>query len=355
MSEREEREEFKLEQEAKFKTEKFYFSFSSLVKLLLDPRRFYKDYVLREREDISAKHLDIGSLLHCLVLEPENFEDNFVIMTKKVPGGKLKDVIDTVYKVYAKDAIKNNPAHTYSLPDFDTQILVELHEHDLYQGLVDAKKATNGVKLTANEKRLEKALTPETEAYFKVLMESEKKTIVDMDMSMKARDKANAIMNNKKAMELLTSKSIKQDVRKELELKVEAEGLPFGLKGILDCVKIDYETATIHIVDLKTTSKSLDQWKKDFATSEYNYWLQPIVYKELLMAFVPKESATAWKFKIHYIVVDKINQVYCFPVSDKSLKNWELLAKGVYEIATWHLENHSYELPYEYEQDLVEL
>ena len=208
---------------------------------------------------------------------------------------------------------------------------------------------------TGDDKRFEKAVTDETRAYFSILLESEKKTIVDMDMSMQARDKANAIMNNKKAMNLLTSHSMKQDVRKELELKAEAKDLAFGLKGILDCVKIDYETATIHIVDLKTTSKSLTQWKKDFATSEYNYWLQPIVYKELLLSLVPDESKADWKFKIHYVVVDKINQVYCFPISDASIKNWELLAKGVYEIASWHLTNNSYELPYEYEQDLVEL
>jgi len=355
MSEHEEYEEYKLEQEAAFKKDKFYFSFSSLVKLILDPRIFYKDYILREREEISGKHLDIGELLHCLVLEPDNFDDKFVIMSKKVPGGKLKDVIDEVYKTYAKPKIESNPADTYTLSDFESKVLAELKSQDLYQTLVDAVRAVNGVKLTGDQKRLEKAITPETIEYFNVLVISERKTIVDMDMSLKAKEKSDAILNNKKAMDLLTARSIKQDVRKEIELKAELNGYEFGLKGILDCVKIDYENAVIHIVDLKTTSKSLDAWTKSFMTSEYNYWLQPIVYKELLLSLIPKESKAQWTMKIHYVVVDKDNQVYCYPVSSTSLQKWEVMAKGAYDIAKWHLEENDFELPYNYAKGLVEL
>ena len=86
----------------------------------------------------------------------------------------------------------------------------ELLSIDLYQGLVDAKKATNGIKLTANEKRLEKAITPETQSYFNILIESSTKTIVDMDMANKANEKANAILANSTAMNLLTEKSQKE-------------------------------------------------------------------------------------------------------------------------------------------------
>ena len=352
----EDRQGFIKDQEARFKKEKFYFSFSSLVKLMLDPRKFYKDYILKEREDVSAKFLDIGQLVHCLVLEPENFDDKFVIMSKKAPGGKLKTVIDEVYKTYAQDLIKAYPNRVFSLHDFEDNILSELLSIDLYQGLVDAKKATNGIKLTANEKRLEKAITPETQSYFNILIESSTKTIVDMDMANKANEKANAILANSTAMNLLTEKSQKEEVRMEMDLKSEfIKQYPFGLKGILDCVKIDYENAVIHIIDLKTTSKTLDAWKKDFMTSDYNYWLQPIVYKELILSLIPKDSKDKWTMKIHYVVVDSGNQVYCFPVSADSLREWERMAVGAYDIGKWHLDSHNYELPYNYAKGLVEL
>ena len=352
----EDRQGFIEDQEARFKKEKFYFSFSSLVKLMLDPRKFYKDYVLKEREDLSAKFLDIGQLVHCLVLEPENFDDKFVIMGKKAPGGKLKTVIDEVYKTYAQDLIKAYPNRVFSLHDFEDNILSELLSQDLYQNLVDAKRATNGVVLTGDMKRLAKAITPETQSYFNILTESATKTIVDMDMANKANEKANAILDNATAIDLLTEKSQKEEVRMEMELKSEfIEQYPFGLKGILDCVKIDYENAVIHIVDLKTTSKTLDAWKKAFMTSDYNYWLQPIVYKELILSLIPKESKDKWTMKIHYVVVDSDNQVYCFPVSADSLREWEQMAIGAYDIGKWHLDSHNYELPYNYAKGLVEL
>jgi hypothetical protein len=42
-----------------FKAAKFYFSFSSLTKLMLDPPAFYNDYVLKNRKDLSLKHLSV--------------------------------------------------------------------------------------------------------------------------------------------------------------------------------------------------------------------------------------------------------------------------------------------------------
>jgi len=350
-----EQEQYVREQEEAFKKEKFYFSFSSLVKLMLDPRVFYKDYILREREEISGKYLDIGELLHCLVLEPENFDEKFVIMPKKVPGGKIKTVIDNVYKTYAKTMQEKSPNAIITLDMFEEEIIEELASEDLYQSYVDNVKAVKGVMITAKMKQLEKAITDETIQYFNILLESTRRTVVDMDMAQKAHDKANAILDDPKATILLNPQNQKEDVRTELELKADLKDYPFGLKGIIDCVKIDYENATIHIIDLKTTSKGLRDWDKSFLTSEYNYWLQPIVYKELLLSLIPKDSLDKWKMKVHYIVVDKDNQVYCYPVSPQSLTKWELMAKGAYDIGKWHLETSEYKLPYNYAKNLVEL
>jgi len=356
MSELDEYEQYVNEQEGKFKAQKFYFSFSSLVKLMLDPRQFYRNYVLLEREDLSAKFLDIGSLLHCLVLEPQNYEDKFVVMPKKVPGGKIKGVLDKVYKTYASVIIENNPGNIYHLDNFEDEIIKELENAELYDNLVSNTKMVKGVMLTKRDKQLAKVLTPENIQYFDILIEGSKRIIVDNDMNLKAHEKAKAILADDTAMALLTEKSKNQDVRMELDLKSEfSDKYPFGLKGIIDCVKIDYETATIHIIDLKTTSKTLKDWKDSFMTSDYNYWLQPIVYKELLLSIIPKDSESQWTMKIHYIVVDGDNQVYSFPVSTESMQKWELMSIGAFDIGKWHLDNHEFKLPYNYAKGLVEL
>lgn len=337
-----------------FQKEKFYFSFSSMTKLLLDPKVFYNDYILRQRKEISGKHLDIGQLLHCFVLEPEKFDDNFVVMPGKVPSPSLKAVIDELWKLYGKPAMLNDKVNPV-MQQFELDIIDLLESHGLYQNLVSAKRATKGVMLTGDQKRIEKVINSETEKYWNVLIEGERKVIVDLDMVQKAKAKANAITSSKKAQPYITSDSMKKDLRTEMELKCELPGYPFGLKGIIDCLLVDNENETIYITDLKTTSKSLSQWLKDFPTSEYMYWLQAIIYKQLILSLVPENSKRAWKLVFTFLVVDKNNAVYPFKVSANSLRNWEMSAKEKFDEAAWHYQEHSYDLPMAYERELVEL
>jgi hypothetical protein len=56
----------------RFYQKKFYFSYSGLNKLLYSPAMFYNHYVLNQREDSKDAHLVGGSVLHCLLFEPDN-------------------------------------------------------------------------------------------------------------------------------------------------------------------------------------------------------------------------------------------------------------------------------------------
>jgi hypothetical protein len=339
-----------------FQKEKFYFSFSSMTKLLLDPKIFYNDYILRQRKDLSAKHLDIGQLLHCLVLEPQNFDDKFTVLPGKVPTPALKGIIDNVWKLYGSPSMQDGRKFSPIMQDFEDQFIEQLASENLYQNLVDAKRADkNGNILTADQKRMEKVITSETEKYWAVLIEGEKKTIVDLDMVQKANEKAQVILSSKKAQPLITTDTIKKDLRMEMELKCELPGYPFGLKGIIDCVLVDNENETIYVTDLKTTSKSLKAWIKDFPDSEYMYWLQAIVYKQLILSLVPEDSKRSWKLVFTFLVIDKNNAVYPFKVSAESLRKWEMSAKSKFDEALWHYDQHSYDLPMAYELGLVEL
>ena len=59
----------------KFYQNKFYFSYSGLNKLLYSPAMFYSHYVLNEREDRTDAHLVGGRVLHCLLFEPDTYDD----------------------------------------------------------------------------------------------------------------------------------------------------------------------------------------------------------------------------------------------------------------------------------------
>ena len=84
----------------KFYQSKFYFSYSGLNKLLYSPAMFYSHYVLNEREDRTDAHLVGGRVLHCLLFEPDTYDDNFTSLPGKLPTDSQRKIIDTIFKKY---------------------------------------------------------------------------------------------------------------------------------------------------------------------------------------------------------------------------------------------------------------
>ena len=83
------------------KEEEFYngdykFSYSSLNKLLFSPKLFYKDYILKERELKTDKHLIEGKLLHLMLLQPDKLHDEFSIVPSKIPSDNVRKVLKTL-------------------------------------------------------------------------------------------------------------------------------------------------------------------------------------------------------------------------------------------------------------------
>ena len=332
-------------------TEKFYFSYSSLVKLINDPKLFYKEYILGEKETKDEKYLKEGQLFHLFVLEPERFDEKFIMLPTSVPSGYSLETLNKLITLVLGDVAYDddgNALEAYTIPDLNFH-----HEY-----ILDIMRRNNFYQsLKTDQQRLDKIINPEGLLYWHVLQQQfqNKKTIVDVAMVTKAKEKADLMLKNEECQQLINTFNSKEDIRKELELQYDIANYSFGLKGVIDCVKIDYANETIYITDFKTTSKSLKEWKNTFETSEYMYWLQVIIYKELILSLVPSGSKTAWKLKVNFPVIDKNNNVYVFGVSIKSLYEWQIKTKEILEIAKWHYENEKYELPYEFYVGKIEL
>jgi len=338
-----------------FLSNTFYFSYSSLVKLLTSPKQFYKEYILKEKEISDEKYLKEGQLLHCFVLEPENFDNAFVVSPAKLPGGGLKEVLDNVFQKYVLPDLEESDLIP-PLEHYRDEILSELEEVNLYQSYVDDKKPNkNGLILTADDKRIEKCITEDTKKYYTALCESLKKTIVDTEMVATAKEKAEVILNNSECQALLYATHKTDQIEKEIELIAEPSKFTFGFKGIIDCLKVDNENKIIYLTDLKTTSATLSKWQNNFAESDYLYWLQVVIYRYLVMNVIPIEERGQWKLKIHFVVIDRNNDVYCFPVSSNSLVQWETKAIETFKIAEWHYTKHEYDLPYQFANKLAKL
>jgi hypothetical protein len=317
-----------------FYKEKFYFSYSSISKLLFSPAAFYNHYVLKQREDVVAPHLVSGRVLHCLLFEPEKYDDNFISMPGKIPTDSQKKIIDNIFRKYLE--INNN---TLSLTDFSDDILTELLTANLYQSL------------KTDLQRTEKILTEENKNYFTFLIDSQDKTIVDEPTLNNCKLGVEALKSNEEVRSLLQLDKSETDVHiesySELPIEVDAEHLPFGFKGILDNIVIDKESKTIFINDLKTTGKPLVDFPE--SVQYYKYWVQAMVYVKLAYDKFLKDlpDLNEWNLYFTFVVIDKYNQVYPFQVSMETMAIWQQDFEELTDILKYHYENKDFKLPYE--------
>lgn len=322
------------EELTQFYKNKFYFSYSSINKLLFSPRSFYSHYVLNQREDSIDPHLVGGRVLHCLLLEPENFEKEFILMPDKFPTDSNRILIDNIFKNYL--SIENN---TLLLEEFQKEILTDLSNSNLYQ------------TLKTDQQRLDKILTDQNKKYFEFLKTKQNKALVDPIIYANCIETVAMLKSNLEVRALLyLDKEISDThitVFNELPLKHNVNNLPFGYKGILDNVVIDKNSKTIFISDLKTTGKGLLDFPD--TVKYYKYWIQACMYYHLVYEEYIKsmEDAKDWNIVITFIVVDKYNQIYPFQVSQESLAAWLRDFDKIIDIVKYHYENKDFTLPYE--------
>lgn len=312
----------------------FYFSYSSINKLLFSPRMFYSHYVLNQREDSTDAHLVAGRVLHCLLFEPETYDDQFITMPGKYPTDSQRKIIDNVFRYSL--SIGNN---SLSLEDFSDEILTELLTTNLYQSL------------KTDQQRLEKVLTEDNKSYFNFLKASLDKTIVDESTLSGCRESLIELKSNQAVRALLQlDKSVTDTHIKSFSehmLSVDVPGLPFGYKGILDNVVMDYDTKTLFINDLKTTGKDIASFPESVAY--YKYWVQAAIYHKLawINFLSVLKDANEWNVIITFIVIDKYNQVYPYQVSKETLEIWLADFEDIEDKLRYHYDNREYRLPYE--------
>lgn len=316
---------------------KFCFSYSSLNKLLFSPFLFYKDYILKDKEVRTDKHLVEGKLLHCLLFEPDNLKDKFSITPGKAPS-------DSVRKVLKNMSLFTDAEKLFDVPS--EIVLDSLKEMNLYQSL------------KTDEQRIVKIIKKEFEPYWEFLSNSNV-DVIDEDTLSRCKDQSEIIKSNSDVMAIFddTPTDFELDdyeTHAEKYLSCKLKGLPFGLHGYIDFFSVDHKEKKAIITDLKTTGKTISDFKEtvDF----YNYWLQAAIYCKLVwdsMESVDNRDDYTIEFK--FVVIDKYNQTYVFDVSQETLGGWAQGLGGVLKAAEYHYNERNYSLPYEFLVNKVKL
>jgi hypothetical protein len=322
-----------------FYKNKFYFSYSGINKLLFSPSMFYNHYVLKQKEDSVDSHLVKGRVIHCLLLNPEDFDKEFILIPGKLPSGNNRMIVDEIFKLYLE-----NPDDSLTLDKYETAIVDLLERINLHQ------------KLKTDEARVKKILTADNISYFDFLKSSQGKTLIDQETLTYCKECVDTVKENEDIMTLLQADKREEDTHIEvfnetlinIENKIYTDDKSFGFKGILDNVVIDNDAKIVFINDIKTTGKPLTDFPD--SVEYYKYWIQAAIYYQL--AFYKwirgKENSTEWRINFTFVVIDKYNQVYPFQVSDDTMVRWlRGIRDEIIPILEYHYDNKDYNLPYD--------
>lgn len=328
--------------EGEFYAKPFQFSYSSLNKLLWNPAVFYQLYVLGNKEERLDSHLVNGKLIHGLLLEPEKFNEQFIVSPSNLPTGSTRTVVDRVFAHHVELA-KNGDERTM-LSEFTNAVLDVLKDINLHQSL------------KTDQQRLDKILTAESENYWHFLRAKGSKTLIDQETHDFCHNAVELIKTDSAICKLIGCNPSEFDnieVLNEIQLSCKINEKVFGLKGIIDNLVIDHDKKIVYINDVKTTSKEL----KDFSESVefYNYWLQAAIYVSLVITNYPGLVDQGYDVKFHFVVIDKNYLVYPFEVRESTLHLWLNKLEECLNKAEWHYINKRYDLPYDFATGRVSL
>ena len=286
------------------------------------PNTFYKHYILGQREDRLDSHLVEGRALHCLLLEGEKFNEQFVVSLASLPGDNARKVIDKVYALSCQGGCES-----LSLSEHEETIIDVLREINLHQSL------------KTDQQRVEKILTAENINYYEFLKSKGSKTVIDQETYDKLKGYVELILNNESVTSLLQLGS--PNSWSEVPLDTETK-YSFGLKGIIDNYVYDPETKVITVNDFKTTGKTISEFKE--TVDYYHYWMQAAIYYKLIEGNFKGLS----EIRFNFIVIDKYQQVFAFPVCAATLHSWIWELEECLKKADYHYNSRNYSLPYDY-------
>jgi hypothetical protein len=328
-----------------FYEKKFNFSYSSINKLLYCPEIFYKEYVLGDREIKDETYLTEGRLIHCLLLEPDKFEQQFIVMTGKMPSENTKIVVDRVYSHHIElRATESHKGDT--LADYQSAVIDVLLDMNLHQSL------------KTDDQRFAKIYTPDSAIYWDFLNKSQGKTIVDAQMyekvlatieKIKADDRISKLLRLKHSSEWWSTAEVFNEIPVEMTLKK----YPFGLKGIIDNVVVDPIESKIMINDFKTSSKSLADFPE--TVKFYRYDIQAAIYNLLIVNKYADLIKQGYKVEFRFVVIDKHQQIYPFLVTEATMKEWLKDLQETLKICDYHYTNKDYTLPFKFKKEDVTL
>lgn len=320
--------------EDKFFDTPFVMSYSGLNKLLYSPALFYNHYVLGERDDNVEKHMLEGKLIHCLLLNPEDFDKEFVVSPENLPSDNPIKVLNLLHQHY-KMLRQHDPAASVSLEDYTDHLLEYLKEMNLYQSL------------KTDAQRLDKMLDSRNQEYWNYLLKAEGRSVIDSIVYDQSKSIVDKFKSNGALMKLMGQFGDSMnpiECYNEIELAMMTE-YNFGIRGFVDNLVIDHGNKVIRINDLKKSSKDIGSFTQSIEF--YRYWIQASMYHKLVShVYLSKPEYAGYSLEFRFIVIDQYLQMAPIKVSSETMSTWIENTERELRKADYHFVTKNFDLPY---------
>ncbi len=257
-----------------------------------DRRTFFKKCVLREKiEDENSRAIKIGNAVHCLRLEPEEFDNKFFMsICSDPPTGNMKKFVDSLYK------------HTIANTDESGEVLLD------FEDLAKLAYLESGYKIKLDTV-LGNFKDKEPEMFYrerracgttgKELICTEDRAISDKIVE--------TLRNHEYTRDIFTERSLKEVQIDDFEI----DELP--LKAMIDDIEISGDTITI--TDLKVTWSNDNFYREYFLKRRAD--IQAFVYKRAVKAKFPDHKINKFRFVVADIT--NFNNPLIYEIGD----SWE--------------------------------
>ncbi|NCD06167.1 MAG: hypothetical protein EOL97_08615 [Spirochaetia bacterium] len=320
-----------IEKQDEFFSKQIYLSYSGLTKLLQTPILYYNHYILNERDDKKSAAAIEGELLHCLLLNPEEFDNKFVLALDKLPSDNAKIVIDRIY--YHHTQLEDNDKE--NLVDYGNAIIDILADINLYQSLkTDAQRIE---KITGVQQNLD---------YWEHLKTSKDKILVTQESYDYAKKAVEKIKSNFRITTIMGfNKSILNNIDVYNEIAVDSDTeYEFKVRGIIDNMVVDHDNKVIRINDFKKTSKHISNFEDSIEF--WQYWLQAAIYTYMIKH--SKYYVEGYTIEFRFIVFDLFLQVGMYKISEHTMSIYLKELEESFYKASEHFNNRYFDLPYKF-------
>ena len=287
------------------------------------PEKFF-DFLEGRFQQKESKSMLTGTLVHARILEPDSVK---LISVPKI-SDNVKLIVDRVFAEHYDEF-----THCLDLSPYEEQI-VEIAKEE---GYGQSWKKETMVGKVRNEGG---------DAYFKLLVENIGKTVVPEDIYSNLLKIESAIKNNPAAYELFFQEDVHGiESLNEVEVMFDVElrpGKTLACKSKIDRLIINHDEGTFKIIDLKTTSESVEFFPYLFNTR--HIYRQIAMYETAALAYLNKYyTKQSFVPGVHTILACETtgySRVRRFDISQELVKKGHTEKESLFNRILWHLDNN---------------